>query len=333
MDIFKLGVRDIFGIVLPGAVLLFVIIYVFWTLPPTLGIPALDISLLKDQGLLLSIVFFVASYLLGYLLRMGTADQVDRESSQCLLKEWRRRKENQYFEEGFEQLLNQMRQGKDFEEGFEQLLNRMRQREDVSDSDIRTAFDDWLWRAEPFPYPVWHLRKAALNYPREIYEFFNQHKRGMGLVPDSLWIKGHQFFNYCKLVISKEDEKLREEINAAEGSTRFLGGTYSALKLSIWIFVILLTFQLIAMAVLHIKGISVTDLARSHLASLALSTLLLAAGSRAAQIYIKRYYHDLRLREADIVYGAFYLVCQKKSHDAKSPCNPETTRATFSEDG
>jgi hypothetical protein len=210
MDIFKLGVRDILGIVFPGAVLLFVIIYVFWSLPATLGLPALDVSLLKDQGFLLSIAFFVASYLLGHLLRLGTVDQVDNKSSECLLKEWRRRKENQDLEEGFERLLNQMRQGKDFEEGFERLLNQMRQRKDVSDSDIRTAFDDWLWRAERFPYPVWHLRKVALSYSREIHEFFNQYKRDMGLVPYCPWIRGHRFFNYCKLVISREDSVLRE---------------------------------------------------------------------------------------------------------------------------
>jgi hypothetical protein len=312
MDIFKLGARDIFGIVLPGAVLLFVIIYAFWSLPATLGVPALDVSLLKDQGLLLSIVFFVASYVLGYLLRLGTADQVDEKSSECRLKEWRRRKENQALEEHFKQLLDQMRRGEDV-------------------SDISTEFDDWLWRAEPFPYPVWYLRRVAFSYPPEIREFFNQYKRFMGLVPDSLPSVGKQFFSYCKLAISQEDSVLREEINAAEGNTRFLAGTYSALRLSLWIFVTLLAFQLIAVAVLHIRGISVADLVRSHLASLILSTFLLIAGSRVAQVHIKRHFRGLRLREAGIVYDAFHLVCRKKGHDAKPPGDPETTRS-FSED-
>jgi len=86
------------------------------------------------------------------------------------------------------------------------------------------------------------------------------------------------------------------------------------------------------MAVLHIKGISVTDLARSHSASIVLSTLLLMAGSRAAQIHIKRQFRGIRVREADIVYDAFYLVCKEKGHDAKPARDPETTRSTFSED-
>ena len=314
MDIFKLGVRDIFGIVLPGAVLLFVILYAFWSLPTTLGLPALDVPLLKDQGFLLSIAFFAASYFLGHLLRLGTVSKVDTESSECLLREWRRQKGNQVLEKHLEQLLARMRRGENV-------------------SHIPTAFDDWLWRAEPFPYPVWHLRRAELNYPREIYEFFSQHKRYMVLVPDSLPIVGRQFFNYCKLVISQEDSVLREEINAAEGNTRFLVGIYRALRLSLWVFITLLACQLIAMVVLHIRGISVADLTRSHLASLALSTFLLAAGSRAAQIYIKRDFRDSRLREADIVYDAFYLVCKEKGHDAKPPCDPETINSMFSEDG
>ena len=313
MDIFKLGVRDILGIVFPGAVLLFVIIYVFWSLPATLGLPALDVSLLRDQGLLLSIAFFVASYLLGYLLRLGPVDKVDKESGERRLKEWRRQKKNQDLEEHLEQLLAQMRRGEDV-------------------SDIPTEFDHWVWRAERFPYPVCYLRRATFSCPHEILEFFNQYKHCM-LVPGSPWIAGDQFFNYSKLVISKEDKVLREEINAAEGTTRFLVGTYRALGLSIWIFVTLLACQLIAMAVLHIKGTSVADLAGSHLASLALSTLLLIAGSRTAQIHIKRQFRGIRLWEAYTVYDAFYLVCQKKSHDAKALCDPETARSTLSEDG
>ncbi|TEU18633.1 MAG: hypothetical protein E3J21_05420 [Anaerolineales bacterium] len=149
MDIFKLGARDIFGIVLPGAVLLFVILYVFWSLPATLGLPALDVSLLKDQGFLLSIVFFIASYLLGYLLRLEPVSRVDKESSDYRLEEWRRRKENQFSEKAFKQLLDQMRRGEDV-------------------SDIPAEFDHWLWRAERFPYPVWYLRRAASSYPHEI---------------------------------------------------------------------------------------------------------------------------------------------------------------------
>ncbi|MDH4135986.1 MAG: hypothetical protein OEW09_04610 [Anaerolineae bacterium] len=164
MDIFKLGVRDIFGIVLPGAVLLFVIIYVLWSLPATLGIPALDVSLLKDQGFLLSIAFFIASYLLGYLLRLETVGQVDKESSECLLKEWRRRGEHHVLEEHLKQLLAQMRRGEDV-------------------SNIPMEFNDWVWRAEPFPYPVCYLRKVAFSYPHEVHEFFNQYKRCMGPVP------------------------------------------------------------------------------------------------------------------------------------------------------
>jgi hypothetical protein len=313
MDIFKLGVRDIFGIVLPGAVLLFVILYVFWSLPATLGLPVLDISLLKDQGLLLSIAFFVASYLLGHLLRLGPVDQVDKESSECLLKEWRRRKENQALEEHLKQLLNQIKRGENV-------------------SDIPTEFDHWLWRAEPFPYPVWYLRRAAFSYPHEILEFFNHYKRCMGLVPDNLSIAGYQFFDYCKLVISKEDSVLREEVNAAEGNIRFLVGTYRALRLSLWGFVTLLACQLIAMAVLYIRGIPVADLVRSHLASLALSILLLIAGSRAAQIHIKRQFRGIRLWEAYTVYDAFYLVCKEKGHDARPPHDPETTRSMLLED-
>ena len=145
MDFFKLGARNIFGIVLPGTVLLFVIIYVFWSLLTTLGLPPpLDVSLLKDQELLLSIVFLVASYVLGYLLRLGTTNPVDKESSECRLKEWRRQKENQTFEEHFKQLLAQMRRGEDV-------------------SYIPTEFDHGVWRAEPFPYPVWYLKKSGIQ--------------------------------------------------------------------------------------------------------------------------------------------------------------------------
>lgn len=154
----------------------------------------------------------------------------------------------------------------------------------------------------------------------------------MGLVPNSPTTAAKQFFNYCKLVISKEDKVLREEINMAESNTRFLVGTYSALKLSLWMFVILVACQL-AMAIRRIvEGIVVADLAQSHLTSLVLSTLLLIAGTYAAQIHIKKHFRRHRLREADTVYDAFYLVCEKKEHDARSPCNLDITVSTLSED-
>lgn len=175
-------------------------------------------------------------------------------------------------------------------------------------------------------------QKSGIQLPSRNPKFFNQYKRCMGLVPDSLWIPGDRFFNYCKLVISKEDSVLREEINAAEGNTRFLVGTYRALRLSLWVFVTLLVFQLIAMALLHIRGIPITDLVRSHLASLALSTLLLIAGSRAAQIHIKRQFRGIRLWEAYNVYDASIWFARRRvmmpSHLATQKSPEQRSRRT-----
>ena len=86
MDSLKsLGKKDIFGIILPGTILVLISAYGFWGVLELLQLPVGD--LLKYE-FLLTIILFVTAYLIGSLLRLFAADDIDKESSKYALKDW-----------------------------------------------------------------------------------------------------------------------------------------------------------------------------------------------------------------------------------------------------
>ena len=88
MDLFGLLRKmDLFGIVLPGTIVVFVVAYLLFGVLSVLQMPVED---LLNQQFLLSIVFFVFAYLMGSLLRMFAADDADEASSKYLEAKWRK---------------------------------------------------------------------------------------------------------------------------------------------------------------------------------------------------------------------------------------------------
>ena len=83
-----LGRRDIFGILLPGTILVFIGAYV---LSGVLALMQLPVGDLLEHEFLLTAMLFVVAYLFGSLLRLFAADDVDKKSSEYLLKAWRKK--------------------------------------------------------------------------------------------------------------------------------------------------------------------------------------------------------------------------------------------------
>ena len=88
MDQLKsLGRRDIFGILLPGTIPIFVGAYLFWGLFRVLDVPVGNIL---EQEFLVTVILFVTAYFVGSLLRLFAADSVDKKSSSYLLRVWKK---------------------------------------------------------------------------------------------------------------------------------------------------------------------------------------------------------------------------------------------------
>src|SRR5689334_4922263 len=89
MDPFKFGFRNLIGITAPGAVIVGAVVCLCISMALVVG---RDFPTFKDQGWLVLPAAFLLSYFLGQLLRLNSADSLDRVSGEILKNDYRRRK-------------------------------------------------------------------------------------------------------------------------------------------------------------------------------------------------------------------------------------------------
>lgn len=171
-------------------------------------------------------------------------------------------------------------------------------------SKVTGDFDVWIWHYESFPYHAWELRKIKLFHPKEMYTFFKSHQNAMQY--------GHgskkEFFNYCKMKVysasTMKGRALAEEIDMAEAIVRFFAGTYYSLVLSLILVGPIAILQIAQFYKKH--GFAVLD-GKEDLPSLLLSLTFIFVFLLCKRL-IKLKFRHLRLKEADTVFEAFYLV-------------------------
>ncbi len=291
MDLFKpLGKRDIFGIILPGTIVVFAVAYLLFGVLVVLQLP---VAGLLSQQFLLSIAFFVSAYLVGNLLRMFAADDADEESSKYLETEWRKKHPDKA------KGLNMV--------AYNQCWAALAKGEDVS--DIPDGFDDWLWRVERFPYPAGQSRKWQAHNFREPLDFFREHYKA------SMWSENQtdpkNFFHYCKLYVINGGGELADEVNMEESFIRFFAGTWVAFRISIWLLRIAWGIQLLFACVLILVstwGITVPFPAQWTFQGfyLVLTPALDFSVNQMRRLIVKRF-RRIRRRETETVYYAFYI--------------------------
>jgi hypothetical protein len=286
MDLFKLGLRSVLGIALPGAVLAIALIYSVLTSAWAIGQPMPMSLWAKDGQATMIVLFFLLSYVLGSVLRLNSADRLDQASGALLLR--KKRKNPEFTAEE----ANYTKARVDF------LATRS---EEVPD-----GFDSWVWMAEAFPYPAWQLRSFRLYHPLKLVQFFERYRQCMWHEPDS---RGKEFFNFCKLSVAascrQPGDALLEEVHYAEATVRFYAGVHLALVVSCWALVLVLPLQLWV----------VLDGQRPGKAGIVAAGLSagLAAGAFAMSRQIVARFRTLRLREVGCVYEAFYLTSPDSS--------------------
>ena len=133
MDLFKLGLRNVLGITLPGALVVFIFFYVLFSTTFALNQPLIIFAWTKDQQFLILVALFLISYVLGSLMRLNAADKVDEKSAKHHLDKFNKDKGTLGISDKQE-----------FERARQQLLKG---NQDVS---IPEGFDKWIWRTERF---------------------------------------------------------------------------------------------------------------------------------------------------------------------------------------
>jgi len=222
MDLFRLGLRNLMGVLLPGALLVLVLIYVVFSGAFAVGLHMQ--SSILDRWFFL-IALFLVSYLVGSLMRLNSADNVDEQWAQYSQKKFRRTGKSQ------EELRRDL-------EGAWEALKPEPEAVRIPDEESVEA----LWRTDEFPYPVWHFYKLILYHPEEVYRFFWSYRNCMRCY--CYGGSGKEFFNYCKTVIHHSSRQLGDalvlEVQTAEALVRFYAGTYYALGVGKWMLAALL---------------------------------------------------------------------------------------------
>lgn len=290
MDFKSLGKRDIFGILFPGIIPVLISAYALYAALAPFQLPVTGIL---EQEFLVTVLLFASAYLIGSLLRLFAADKVDERSSKYLLKAWQKEYRG--------------RVSKDYELEFRKKMMGFLNGNDVP--EIPLGFDDWLWVADKFPYIAWQNRFWRSHGFQEILDFFQQNHKTKMWPQSQVSLKS--FYNYCKLAIIDGGGTLAEEVNTAEGTTRFFAGAFTGMRLSIWLLSISFLIQ-----VLVIIGLAFTLRGGSHLApeldwTVQSIHLVLSLGLILALLWMSRQiiaqFRIIRQKEAETVFHAFYL--------------------------
>jgi hypothetical protein len=318
--------RNLFGIVLPGAILLLVLSYVFFTTTSALGWSPFDISWMTNGQSLTLIVLFLLSYLLGSLMRLNSAEKLDKKSGRLLQKKYMRRK-------GLSR--------EDCEERTKEAWKMLQP--DPSRMDTPWDLLEGSWGFDTFPYPIWQFWRLKLYRPREAYLFFWPYRDFMRQnqiegAPHAIWqfwrywdrsrrdpIGGRSFFNYCRTVLyharRETGDLLVAEVQSVEAEVRFFAGTYYALLTGVWIVCISLVTQL----ALHPSTLVQFKPLDHRTLTLYVTVLLVITMYMMKRAILKRF-RTLRIKKADTLLDAFYLVHR---HDPQCPkCSGGSPKVT-----
>jgi hypothetical protein len=249
MDPFKIGLRNLIGITAPGAIVVLALMYGGINAALLFGHLTDSSGHLKDLQWVFLTAVFLLSYLIGSILRLNSADDVDALS--CRDLQCRYEAENRLSQADVPQFLELrdeiLRSGEYEAHGA------------LGDASLRNSFVRWLWCSEPFPYTSWELVKLKLYHPPALGRFLQPYKGLMASI--STLESRKEFFNYCKIVLAgnteSPDAALLEEVQAAEANGRFFAGAYVALHYSAWL---IAAMQLWSISYITALGVARADI-------------------------------------------------------------------------
>jgi hypothetical protein len=292
VDLFKMGMRNLFGVMLPGALPLMVAAFVLATTPVISGLWCFKALWAGSHEVLTIAVFFLLSYLLGSLLRLNSAKDLDIESGGI----------NQKRTLSEEQKLPHFN-GKDT---LDEIWMKLSAEPAGSPTESKDA---GLWAYDTFPYPVFQLQRIKRLCPRSNLAHLEPLLDRMRLSP--LPDRGRMApFNYCKMHVyaaSKEvGQELISEIRSAETEVRFFAGTYYALLWSMCILSVPIAFHIAYFFVNHRDWQEIF-----RVIILIVVALLTFVANR--KILVR--FRTLRIREVDLVLDA-YALCATRNYFA-----------------
>ena len=140
-----------------------------------------------------------------------------------------------------------------------------------------------LWASEEFPYIGWMGEVCELYLPPETKEFYYNTWAGRKREGHN-----HQFFNFCKTIITSVDERAANEIHSAEALSYYISGTFYSLLIA--------SCLLSVTAVLHFISFG----------KIMIPLLLIVVVYLLAIVVILNYFRFIRIKEVEIVFAATF---------------------------
>jgi hypothetical protein len=195
MNIFKIGRGDFFGIIVPGIYFIANLFYLFRDKIQTLK--NINISNISSENVISYALLFVASYIVGFSLRLIKPDYIEILSKIY----WTIFRSSQFIALSL----------------FNGIFNKGKSSNKSSFSKI---FNEYF---QPFPYIQWFYESYITRQSKAYCKFFHDFKKDQ--YNDSFEnMRGHHFLNFCKSYVYNNAQSLKEEIVYFEGVIRLLTG-------------------------------------------------------------------------------------------------------------
>jgi hypothetical protein len=264
--------RNLFGVLVPGALFLLAIILAIATSPFTHGCWH-DLDSWSGSHMVLAItILFLLSYLSGSLFRLNSAGNLDKWSGRANL-------------------------GGCVNNSLDDVWNKLTSTPLIY-PDLNEVME--LWSSDHFPYPVFQLwrivDKCPEGYQKSLQPLLSRMTSG---APG----EGRKSpFNYCKMIVfavTKDlgDELIRE-IRSKETEVRYFAGTFYALLLGILTVLVLIASQIISIFPVN------SSVAPAPISAI-ITTFVVAIVLAFANWKIMVRFRTLRIREVDIVLDAY----------------------------
>ena len=304
---FRLGIVNLIGITFPGLLIIFfaligitpIIILslnlasVFISDVPANILELLNYSVMMNKA---GIVFFyiIFAYIIGSILRLSSPDELDRISSDKVLREmFRENQQNQ------EHMKNRKTQ----------ILNTMKRSNPGIAQLSKVAEDDhWPYRGEPgnkFPYYHFrdYLNSRKLRHLARLVEWGK---------PDAIAgsVRTKTLVNMMKLEVTSHSPELGAVIESNEAHIRLSFGIWKGIKTSAWIVFLGYFACLVGIGLSPIIERALTHV-NSLFILLGISLYFLQIGMTWATDKLEKLFHYQRIRELTHIVGAKYYLMRK----------------------
>src|SRR5579863_9377279 len=338
MDIVRDLVRDLVGILFPGAVVVLLTWGALWSVL-VLFFPLVPIGLAANNYAFLVPLIF--SYIVGQFLRMKRLEDIENKCTEMFRKRWSMQQPRLVRETCGEKAYEELKRREDLKhkliandvewrkatedlDKLEQIYlsskatpAQERQRQDLYREYVE-RFDLW----ETFPYPYRVKARRVLQYSTDYNRFFEKYDRE-GIT------KFETFFIFCKAVAFQHSPTFKEELLRQEALVRMFAGLYYATRYGLYLVGVTLVAHL---------SLAIATKGRSWIALGPPQLPLIAGGFCLALVtlfglinreILRRLLH-MRAKELNLAHDAFYLICADKGYSIglSQPAQPRASSAS-----